>query len=99
MADTPPLRAACDHGRYETHYVTTSPDVADGPTDTFDGNPCPGGREVTANEIQEMAHSLWQAKLSFFFSPASTADFMEQEGVETLDELATSIDDATGHNE
>ena len=29
----------------------------------------------------------------------STADFMEQEGVETLDELATSIDDATGHND
>ena len=27
-----------------------------------DGYGCPGGREVTAAEIQEMAYSLWQAE-------------------------------------
>ena len=42
------LREPCDeHGRYEAHYLTTPEDAADGPTDTFDGEPCPGGRDVT----------------------------------------------------
>ena len=55
---TLPLRAACIHGRYEQHYLVTPPDAADGPTDTFDGDPCPGGREITDDEILKMAGTI-----------------------------------------
>ena len=52
---------SCEHDGYTTplerlrgHFLsTTNPDVEQW---------CPGGREVTATEIQEMAYSLWQAE-------------------------------------
>jgi len=50
---TDQLRAACIHGDYSSHYLTTPEDAADGPTDTFDGNPCPGGRSLTVGEVVE----------------------------------------------
>ena len=45
------LRDQCKHDRYEAHYLTTPEDAADGPTDTFDGNPCPGGQKVVVSEV------------------------------------------------
>lgn len=45
-----PLRAACIHGRYEKHNTDERH------IDSF--LPCPGGRNVTDDEIKQMAYRL-----------------------------------------
>ncbi len=46
----------CKHGNTREHYPAW-----DGSGEKGDES-CPGGREVTAADITEMAHSLWQAE-------------------------------------
>ena len=47
-----PLRVACEHGRYKSHYPTLDdPDWAANDERSL----CPGGREVTDKELIERA--------------------------------------------
>ena len=69
------LRAACIHGRYESHYPTfDDPDWASNDKRA----PCPGGREVTDREIREAAYQVWLADQRALITEAlvtETADF------------------------
>ncbi len=47
----------CIHGWQNSHWI----DKGDG-TPNLDLPLCPGGQIVTADDIQEMAHALWQAE-------------------------------------
>ncbi len=47
--------AVCDHSNRYTHKMQST-------KEGYAFEMCPGGWEVTAAEIQEMAYSLWQAE-------------------------------------
>ena len=53
------LRDQCEHGRYESHYPTLDdPDWASNDERSL----CPGGREVTEQDIHNMAMAIHLAE-------------------------------------
>ena len=48
MSDQP-LRAACDHGRYDAHEVSTWTGIKPPRGKKLRMEPCPGGRDITSD--------------------------------------------------